>query len=43
MVSRFAARIVTGRAGHFVAGTVDWLVLIGRYVTARAAGRDPWA
>jgi hypothetical protein len=43
MASRFAARIITGPAGHFVAGAVDWLVLIGHYLAARAAGRDPWA
>jgi hypothetical protein len=43
MPSRFAARILTGRAGHFVAGTVDWLVLLARYLAARATGRDPWA
>jgi hypothetical protein len=40
--SRFAARILTGPAGHFLAGTIDWLALIGRYVAARARGRDPW-
>ena len=42
MPTRFAARIVTGPVGHFIAGTVDWLALIGRYLKARATGRDPW-
>ncbi|HWF49744.1 MAG TPA: hypothetical protein VG294_03775 [Solirubrobacteraceae bacterium] len=42
MPSRFAARILTGPAGHFVAGTIDWLALIGHYLAARARGRDPW-
>jgi hypothetical protein len=40
--SRFPARIITGPAGHFVAGTIDWLALIAHYLAARAAGRDPW-
>ena len=43
MPSRFAARILTGPVGHFVAGTIDWLALLGHYLAARAAGRDPWA
>jgi hypothetical protein len=42
MPSRFAARILTGPVGHFVAGAFDWLALIGRYLAARAAGREPW-
>jgi hypothetical protein len=35
--------MLTGPAGHFVAGAIDWLALIRRYVAARVAGRDPWA
>jgi hypothetical protein len=42
MLSRLAARILTGPVGFFVAGTIDWLALLGRYLTARAAGREPW-
>lgn len=42
MASRFAARILTGPAGHFVAGVVDWLALLVHYLIARATGRDPW-
>jgi hypothetical protein len=42
MPSRFAARILTGPVGHFVAGAIDWLALIGYYLGARARGRDPW-
>jgi hypothetical protein len=41
--SRLAARILTGPVGFFVAGAVDWVVLLSRYLAARAAGRDPWA
>ncbi|HWF72435.1 MAG TPA: hypothetical protein VG186_03770 [Solirubrobacteraceae bacterium] len=42
MSSRFAARLLTGPAGFFLAGAIDWLALLGRYVAARARGRDPW-
>ncbi len=41
--SRIAGRFLTGPAGHFLAGAIDWLALLGRYLAARAAGRDPWA
>jgi hypothetical protein len=40
---RFAAWLLTGPLGHFAAGVVDWLVLLGRWASARARGRDPWA
>jgi hypothetical protein len=40
---RLAAWLVTGPLGHLAAGVVDWLELFGRYVWARARGRDPWA
>jgi hypothetical protein len=42
VASRFAARLITGPVGHFVAGAIDWLVLAGHYGAARARGRDPW-
>ncbi|HWC86855.1 MAG TPA: hypothetical protein VG388_09970 [Solirubrobacteraceae bacterium] len=42
MASRLAACILTGPVGFFLAGALDWLALLGRYVMARAAGRDPW-
>ncbi|HEY8638240.1 MAG TPA: hypothetical protein VIL64_03275 [Solirubrobacteraceae bacterium] len=32
----------TGHAGHLVAGVIDWCELMGRYLVARARGRDPW-
>jgi hypothetical protein len=38
-----AARLVTGPAGHLVAGVADWAVLFFVWVRARARGRDPWA
>jgi hypothetical protein len=40
---RLAAWAVTGPLGFLVAGVVDWLALLVRYVSARVAGRDPWA
>jgi len=40
--SRLAGRLLTGPAGHFAAGLIDWLALLGRYVAARVTGRDPW-
>jgi hypothetical protein len=43
MATRFAARIITGPAGHLVAGAIDWLALIRHYLAAKATGRDPWA
>jgi hypothetical protein len=36
---RLAARLVTGPAAFLAAGVVDWLVLLARYVAARARGR----
>lgn len=33
---------VTGPLGHLVAGVADWAELFGRYLWARARGRDPW-
>ena len=38
---RFAARLVTGPLAFFVAGVIDWLSLLGRYLAARARGRRP--
>jgi hypothetical protein len=40
--TRLAAWIVTGPIGHLYGGLMDWGALIGRYVGARARGRDPW-
>jgi hypothetical protein len=42
VLSRLAAWLLTGPIGHFVAGAIDWLVLVGRYLGARVRGRDPW-
>jgi hypothetical protein len=36
---RVAARIVTGPLAHFYGGFVDWLILLSRYLWARARGR----
>jgi hypothetical protein len=43
VLRRFCAWLVTGPLGHLYAGVVDWLALLGRYLWARARGRDPWA
>jgi hypothetical protein len=43
MAERLAAAVVTGPVGHFVGGLLDWGELLGRYLYARARGRDPWA
>jgi len=40
--TRFAAWLVTGPVGHLAGGFLDWLGLLGRYLWARARGRDPW-
>jgi hypothetical protein len=40
--TRLAAWLVTGPIGHLVAGVIDWVVIMGRYVLARARGREPW-
>jgi hypothetical protein len=37
-----AARLVTGPAGHLVAGVADWVVLFSGWLWARARGRAPW-
>ncbi len=37
---RFAAWLLTGPVGHFVAGMTDWVVMLGRYWWARARGRE---
>jgi hypothetical protein len=42
MLSRLAARLLTGPLGHFVAGAVDVLVALSVYVRARLMGREPW-
>jgi hypothetical protein len=41
--TQLAAWLVTGPVGHLAGGILDWLVLIGHYVRARARGRDPWS
>jgi hypothetical protein len=41
--SRIAGRLLTGPAAHFLGAAIDWLALAGRYLAARARGRDPWA
>jgi hypothetical protein len=38
---RFAARLLTGPLGFFVAGVIDWLELLAQYLGARARGRRP--
>jgi hypothetical protein len=40
--SRIAGRVLTGPVGHFAAGLIDWLALLGRYAAARVTGREPW-
>jgi hypothetical protein len=42
MLARFAAWLVTGPIGHFVAGVLDWLALLAHVVRARMTGTDPW-
>jgi hypothetical protein len=37
--TRAAARLVTGPAAFLLAGVIDWVVLLSRYVRARARGR----
>ena len=39
---RMTAWYFTGPLGHLVAGVADWAALLGRYLWARARGRDPW-
>jgi hypothetical protein len=39
---RLAAWLLTGPIGFLVAGVVDWLAVMSRYLRARARGRDPW-
>lgn len=43
MRSHLGARLLTGPAGVLAAVIADWLVLLVRYLRARATGRDPWA
>lgn len=43
MSRRLATWYVTGPLGHLVAGVADWGELLGRYLWARARGRDPWS
>jgi hypothetical protein len=33
--------LLTGPVGFFAAGVIDWLVLLARYLAARARGRRP--
>jgi hypothetical protein len=40
--TRAAAWLVTGPVGHLAAGVIDWAALAGRWLWARARGRDPW-
>jgi hypothetical protein len=40
---RLAAWLLTGPVGFLVAGVIDWVVLVWRYVWARARGHEPWA
>ena len=37
---RVAARLVTGPLAHLYCGFVDWLILLTRYLWARARGRQ---
>jgi hypothetical protein len=39
LVTRAAARLVTGPAAFLVAGLLDWVVLLSRYLYARGRGR----
>jgi hypothetical protein len=38
-ITRAAARLITGPAAFLLAGAIDWVVLLSRYVRARARGR----
>jgi hypothetical protein len=42
VLSRLAARLLTGPLGHFAAGAVDVLAALATYLRARLAGREPW-
>jgi hypothetical protein len=42
MLARFAAWLVTGPLGHFVAGLIDWLALLVHIGRARMKGEAPW-
>lgn len=39
---RLAAWWITGPLGHFAGGFADWLQMLGRWLWARARGREPW-
>jgi hypothetical protein len=41
-VPRFLAWLVTGPAGHLLAGVADWVSLLVPYWWARLRGRDPF-
>jgi hypothetical protein len=41
VLERLAAWLVTGPVGHLWGGVGDWAELLGRYLWARARGRDP--
>jgi len=41
--TRIAAWLLTGPAGHLVAGATDWVTLLARYGWARARGRTPFS
>ena len=40
---RLLAWLVCGPAGHLAAGVADWAELYGKYLWARARGKEPWA
>jgi hypothetical protein len=42
-MTRFAAWLYTGPVGHLYGGLADWSELMGRYLWAKARGRDPWS
>ncbi len=39
LAARAAARLVTGPAAFLLAGVIDWVVLLSRYLYARGQGR----
>jgi hypothetical protein len=42
LVRRFEAWLYTGPLGHLYGGLADWCELMGRYLWAKARGRDPF-
>ena len=41
-VERFAAWVVTGPPGFFVAGVIDWALLVAHVIRSRLGRREPW-